>query len=73
METPYRSDITYKDIPGYDYGIVEDALKSNSPEESCFCVNKTKDINGNPSCYLDGVMDLYPCLGKEYVTIKYFR
>lgn len=65
MQTTYKREITYKDVPGYEYGIVENALKSDSPAESCYCVNKTRDVNGNPSCYLDGVMDLHPCLGKK--------
>lgn len=65
MQVSYKGDITYQDIPGYEYGLSVDALHSDSPEESCFCVKQTKDVNGSSSCFLDGVMDLYPCLGND--------
>lgn len=68
MQIKYNGEITYQDIPGYEYAVDENALKSDSPEESCFCINQTRNINGNWSCFLDGVMDLYPCLGKKQIA-----
>lgn len=63
MPVEYKSEITYKDISGYRYGLPEDVLKLDNPEESCFCVYRTTDMTGNYSCFLDGVMDFYSCTG----------
>lgn len=65
MSVAYVSEITYKDIPGYQYGALNTSLWSDAPEDSCYCIKQTRDMDGNPSCFLNGVMDMFTVLGKN--------
>lgn len=59
----YKKDITFNDIDGYRYEATYDLYRADQPEESCYCIKKSKDENGIASCFLDGVLDLYTCYG----------
>lgn len=64
MFITYLKEMTYQDIPGYRYGANRSSLHADIPEESCFCLNRTKNIRGEISCHLDGTMDMYSALRK---------
>lgn len=59
----YKEDVTFRDIDGYRYEATEDLYKAEKPEDSCYCIKKSKDETGKPSCFLDGLLDLYTCYG----------
>lgn len=61
----YKKEGSYKEIDGYLFGTSETTLKSDNPEEDCYCTNKTKGLDGKPSCFLDGVVDMNTCIGLE--------
>lgn len=64
MYVTYLDEITYEDIPGYRYGADEKTLHEEVPEESCYCLKRTKNVLGETSCFLDGTMDMYSALSK---------
>lgn len=62
MEIVYLQETTYADIPGFRYGADENTFHADVPEESCYCLKRTKNVNGETSCHLDGTMDMYSSL-----------
>lgn len=58
---------SYKGIEGYRYKPKSTLFYSSqkNKEEDCYCSIKkgTRDQMDQPSCFLDGVLDIYPCLG----------
>nr|WAB51688.1 scavenger receptor 2 [Harmonia axyridis] len=63
----YNRTDTYKGIEGYVYKTDPNLFYSSvdDPTKDCYCSLKkgTLDENGQKSCFLDGVIDIYPCLG----------
>ncbi|XP_017781871.1 PREDICTED: sensory neuron membrane protein 2-like [Nicrophorus vespilloides] len=57
---------TYKDLDTYDYVVnkrlfyPEDGEKA---EDSCYCAKKTRGMDGEESCFLDGALDVQTCFG----------
>lgn len=62
----YNGTRTYKGIDGYVFTIGPNSLRSDyaDPEQDCYCTKSTADQTGNPSCFLDGVIDAQPCFRK---------
>ncbi|XP_056632011.1 sensory neuron membrane protein 2-like [Diorhabda sublineata] len=65
VEIFYTGKGTYKGIEGLRFEPKETTFTSllSNVEEDCFCTKQTKNAQGELSCYLDGVLDLYDCFG----------
>ncbi|KAL3280955.1 hypothetical protein HHI36_004180 [Cryptolaemus montrouzieri] len=59
----YNGPGSYKDIEGYYFRTSPTMFNSSDPPNDCFCINQTMGVDGKPTCFLDGVMDMYPCMG----------
>ncbi|KAJ8919877.1 hypothetical protein NQ315_006406 [Exocentrus adspersus] len=61
----YQSVCSYKGVDGLRFTIDENTFRpaTQYPENDCFCTQQTLDVDGSPSCYLDGVVDLKTCIG----------
>lgn len=66
FDLKFLSEETYKNIKGFAFTTRYDTLKavSSSKESDCFCSKQTKGINGEDTCFLDGVIDIQPCTGE---------
>lgn len=51
-----------KDIETYKFSALNTSF-SAIPENECFCINKTKLLDGQYGC-VDGLLDLSACAGK---------
>nr|UTN00850.1 sensory neurons membrane protein [Semanotus bifasciatus] len=65
VQIEYEGEGTYKGISGYRFVTPKNTLWSStdSPENDCFCTKQTSNEEGELSCFLDGVIDLMPCVG----------
>lgn len=61
----YMEKSKFRDVNVYKYGFNKNTWRTTncSPEESCFCSDYTRGLDGKKSCFMDGVQDVYPCLG----------
>nr|ALR72544.1 sensory neuron membrane protein SNMP2 [Colaphellus bowringi] len=65
VQIRYKGTGTYQGDSGYYFGIDENTFRpaTPSPENDCYCIQQTMAPDGEPSCFLDGVVDVYPCFG----------
>ncbi|KAG5893040.1 hypothetical protein JTB14_014820 [Gonioctena quinquepunctata] len=65
MQITYKETDSYKGIDGYRFGVTSNAMRPATPdaENDCYCIKQTMGIDGEPSCFLDGALDVYPCFG----------
>lgn len=61
----FTGESTFKDIDAFRFESDEDMLNEDKPASSCYCLQKTKNEEGAESCFLDGVLDLYSCYGRN--------
>ncbi|XP_066254528.1 sensory neuron membrane protein 2-like [Euwallacea similis] len=56
---------TYNGIKAFRYETADNFLRpsTSAAERDCYCTKKTKDDKEKDSCFLDGVLDFYPCVG----------
>ncbi|KAJ3662460.1 hypothetical protein Zmor_006808 [Zophobas morio] len=61
----YIREETYRDVDGYMFGTDKNTLQpsTNNSEADCFCTKQSKDVDGQNSCFLDGVIDMQSCFG----------
>lgn len=59
MET---TESEFEGVDTYKYVLEGSALISDDPE-GCYCLKKTKGLDGEPYCFMDGFMDLHSCFG----------
>ncbi|XP_019867280.2 sensory neuron membrane protein 2-like isoform X2 [Aethina tumida] len=55
----------YKDVKAFRFEAPNNLFRraTSAEETDCYCVKKTNDAYGEPSCYLNGVIDLQTCVG----------
>lgn len=70
MFITFLEETTYQGITGYRYGANESTLHEEVPAESCYCLNRTKNMLGKQSCHLDGTMDMYSSLREQIDHIR---
>ncbi|CAG9865394.1 unnamed protein product [Phyllotreta striolata] len=65
----YTGEGSYKGLKGYVFEPKNTTFYSSiiPKEEDCFCTQKTLYYNGQKSCYLDGILDVYDCFGAPLI------
>ncbi|CAH1116434.1 unnamed protein product [Phaedon cochleariae] len=65
VQISFQTTDTYSGIDAYRFGITKDTFRSATPnpENDCYCIQQSTDVDGEPSCFLDGVLDVFPCFG----------
>jgi hypothetical protein len=66
IEIQFLKEEFYKGVKGYTFATNNLTLRASTTvkEEDCFCTEQTKGVNGEDTCFLDGVIDMQPCTGK---------
>lgn len=62
----YLNKDEFRDLEVFKYGLKGDMWRPESgkcPNESCFVSDYTRGLDGEKNVFMDGVMDVYPCLG----------
>lgn len=65
VKLSYAGEGTYEGIKGYRFEPSEDTFYPVTPnvENDCYCTKRTLNPKGEPSCYLDGIVDVMDCFG----------
>ncbi|XP_074028162.1 sensory neuron membrane protein 2 [Leptinotarsa decemlineata] len=65
VQIKYKGPGSYGGIDGYRFGVDETTLKpaTASADDDCYCIQQTKGLKGEPTCWLNGVVDVFPCFG----------
>ncbi|XP_068912598.1 sensory neuron membrane protein 2-like [Tenebrio molitor] len=65
IEIQFLKEEFYKGVKGYTFATNNLTLRASTTlkEEDCFCTEQTKGVNGEDTCFLDGVIDMQPCTG----------
>lgn len=63
VELAFTDEIEYEDIPGYRSTLTQASVDWSRPENECYCIKKTKNIDGDLDCHPSGFTDMYNCLG----------
>ncbi|CAH0546699.1 unnamed protein product [Brassicogethes aeneus] len=65
VDINYSGKDSYKGIEGFRFQIDKNTVwfKTNTSEEDCFCTKQTKNMNNEKDCFLDGIVDMQPCIG----------
>ncbi|XP_044258619.1 sensory neuron membrane protein 2-like [Tribolium madens] len=65
LKMAYQSTETVKGIQGYKYVVTNDSF--NAPRENtdnyCYCVNRSRTLEGDFGCLQDGLLDMTNCVG----------
>jgi hypothetical protein len=69
----YQSTEIVKGIEGYKYVMTNDSFNApqDNSENYCYCVNRSRTLNGDYGCLSDGVLDMTNCVGKTKLYIYY--
>ncbi|XP_044745604.1 sensory neuron membrane protein 2-like [Coccinella septempunctata] len=56
-----------KGIQGYKFTLMNNSMDSSKRNEGnfCYCINRTRTLNGEFGCLKDGVLDLTNCIGTQ--------
>nr|UTN00851.1 sensory neurons membrane protein [Semanotus bifasciatus] len=63
MGLEYEREETVKGIPGYRFIARNDSFEASKEENYCFCINKSRTLDGGFGCLKDGLVDLTTCTG----------
>ncbi|XP_018325207.1 sensory neuron membrane protein 2-like [Agrilus planipennis] len=55
----YNKTNTYHDIEGYRFRTYLNSFTSS--DDDCYCTDGAKDLDGNDTCFSDGLLNLYTC------------
>nr|XP_023025981.1 sensory neuron membrane protein 2 [Leptinotarsa decemlineata] len=64
----YSEDETFKDLLGYKFVAKNDTFSSKKEDNSCYCTNKTRSLDGEFACLKDGLTDLTTCRGASVLV-----
>ncbi|KAG5867177.1 hypothetical protein JTB14_030927 [Gonioctena quinquepunctata] len=62
----YTNEERVKDILGYRFAAMNDSFSSKETDNTCYCTNKTRRMDGELGCLKDGLTDLTTCLGRYF-------
>ncbi|CAH1366562.1 sensory neuron membrane protein 2-like isoform X2 [Tenebrio molitor] len=65
LKMAYQSTEIVKGIEGYKYVMTNDSFNApqDNSENYCYCVNRSRTLNGDYGCLSDGVLDMTNCVG----------
>ncbi|KAK9871468.1 hypothetical protein WA026_012842 [Henosepilachna vigintioctopunctata] len=69
MTLSYNSTEKVKGIPGYKFTAMNDSFETvdKKAENLCYCVNRSRTLDGSFSCLRNGLLDLTTCIGTQVI------
>ncbi|KAJ8972734.1 hypothetical protein NQ317_010223 [Molorchus minor] len=71
MSLQYEKEETVKNVLGYRFVVPNDTFSVARKENQCFCVNKSRSLDGGFGCLKDGLVDLTTCTA--YCMIQEYK
>lgn len=70
----FKGDETVAGIDGYMFQMESDTFSSaaGNSDNKCFCIDKTKDIDGMEGCLGDGLLNVLNCQGNSKFCVHEF-
>ncbi|XP_045463768.1 sensory neuron membrane protein 2-like [Harmonia axyridis] len=67
MTLSFNTTEKVKEINGYKFTLLNNSLDSpkHNSENFCYCINRTRTMDGKHGCLKDGLLDLTNCIGAQ--------